>query len=655
MVNGDYVILNWDAVSDASSYNVYRDSSLLSSVSSNSFIDSSLADGMYLYEVTAVDAAGESTSRASANVTVAIDPLYSHQWHLENTGQDAFATLNGSIGEDINHSGALALGVNGAGVRINVIDTGLEIQHPDLQASIVAGGSYNYLDGGTDPTNTTDTDGDHGTSVAGLIAAVSNNGIGISGVAGAAELQGYNYLAASSTTYSDYIFAHGGDDDLENTDIFNKSLGSSPTSDSRLYSGMLDALSCYTTGGSTDMSSSTAASSCGSALRSGLGAIYVKSAGNNFSADGSQVCDSLDLTCWNVNMESEETYPYQIIVGALNAQGEKSSYSSAGSAIWISAPGGEYGWDHEYFDSELDPYGYAYNTSYPDSTLWQPALVTIDQVGCNRGYTTDRYDFNLAGVPPIGYTSFHEDASLNSNCEYTSTFNGTSSAAPVTSGVVALMLDANSSLSWRDVKHILASSARQVDSGAAALEAENVVCTNSSCSSLAFSSSLSFVVRDAWITNAAGYKYHNWYGFGAVNAGAAVAMALDYASPLGTWQKKSYQLSPSIAIPDSTGASAIATITVPDALSVEAVQLDLDIDHSCIFELAVVLHSPSGTRSVLLTPYNQFNCDQDFSSTLLSNAFYGESAVGDWTVEIYDIWETSAGTLDDVSLNIYGH
>ena len=475
MVNGDYVILNWDTVGDASSYNVYRDSSLLSSVSSNSFTDSSLVDGTYLYEITAVDSAGESASRASISVIVVIDPLYTYQWHLENTGQDAFATLGGNSGEDINHSGALALGVNGAGVRINVIDTGLEIQHPDLQESIVAGGSYNYLDGGTDPTNTTDTDGDHGTSVAGLIAAVGNNGIGISGVAGAAELQGYNYLAASNTTYSDYIFAHGGDEDnLENTDIFNKSLGSSPTSDSRLYSGMLDALSCYTTGGSTDMSSSTAASSCGSALRSGLGAIYVKSAGNNFSADGGQVCDSLELTCWNVNMESEETYPYQIIVGALNAQGKKSSYSTAGSAIWISAPGGEYGWDHEYFDSELDPYGYAYNPSNPDSTLWQSALITIDQVGCSRGYTTDRYDFNLAGVPPIGYTSFHEDASLNSNCEYTSTFNGTSSAAPVTSGVVALMLDANSSLSWRDVKHILASSARQVDSGAAALEAENV-------------------------------------------------------------------------------------------------------------------------------------------------------------------------------------
>ena len=655
MVNGDYVILNWDAVEDATSYNVYRDASLLGSVSSNSFIDSSLADGTYLYEVSALDTAGESASRASISATVVIDPLYTYQWHLKNTGQDAFATLGGNSGEDINHSGALALGVNGQGVRINVIDTGLEIQHPDLQANIVAGGSYNYVDGGTDPTNNTDSDGDHGTSVAGLIAAVGNNGVGISGVAGSAELQGYNYLGASNTTYSDYIFAHGGDDDLENTDIFNKSLGSSPTSDSRIYSSLLDALSCFTTGGSTDMSSTTAANDCGSALRSDLGAIYVKSAGNNFSDDGAQMCDSLGLTCWNVNMEAEETYPYQIIVGALNAKGEKSSYSSAGSAIWISAPGGEYGWDHEYWDSELDPYGYAYNTSNPESTLWQPALITIDQVGCARGYTTGRYDFNINGVPAIGYTSFHEDDTLNPNCEYTSTFNGTSSAAPVASGAVALMLDANSSLSWRDVKHILASSARQVDSGAAALTAENVVCTDSSCSSVVLSDSLSFVVRDAWITNAAGYKYHNWYGFGAVNAGAAVAMAQDYVSPLGTWQKKSYQSSPALAIPDSTGASASINIAVADTLTVEAVQLDLDITHSCIFELTVVLHSPSGTRSVLLTPYNQFNCHQNFSSTLLSNAFYGESAVGDWTVEIYDIWETNTGSLDSVSLNIYGH
>ena len=655
-VSSSNVNLSWNTVADATSYKVYRDSSLIASPTTTTFTDTALADGTYLYEVSAVDDAGESTSKASITVSVIIEPMYAYQWFLENTGQDAFATLGGIVGEDINHSGALALGITGEGVRVNVIDTGLEIQHPDLQANIVAGGSYNYLDGSSDPTNTTSSAGDHGTSAAGIIAAVGANGIGVSGIAGAAQLQGYNFLSVDGATYSDYILAHGGDEDnLGDTAIFNKSLGSAPTSDSRIYSGFLDALSCFTTGGVADMSSQTAADSCQSALRSGLGALYVKSAGNNFAADGDQICDSVGLTCWNVNMESEETYPYQIIVGALNAKGEKSSYSTAGPAIWISAPGGEYGWDHEYWDSELDPYGYAYNTSNPESRLWQPAMVTVDQVGCDRGYTTGRYDFNIDGVPPIGYTSFHEDDVLNPNCEYTSTFNGTSSAAPVASGVVALMLEANPDLSWRDVKHILASSARQVDSSASALELENVVCSDDSCSSTVLSDSLSFVARDAWITNAAGYQYHTWYGFGAINAGAAVAMAQTYSSTLGTWQKKSYQQSPSLAIPDSTGASAIVDFSVADALSVEAVQLDLDISHACIFELGVVVHSPSGTRSVLLTPYNQFNCDQDFSSTLLSNAFYGESAVGDWQVEIYDIWETTAGTLNSVSLNIYGH
>ena len=656
-VNGDSVSLSWDAVADATSYNLYRDGALIASPTANSYSEINLANGSYLYEVSSVSDIGESQEKASVTASVSADPLYAYQWHLHNTGQNAFATFPGTSGEDINYSSALALGVTGDGVRINVIDSGLEIQHPDLQANVVAGGSYNYLDGGSDPTNNTDTGGDHGTSVAGLIAADGSNGIGVAGVAGKAQLQGYNVLALESTTYSDYIFAHGGDEDnLADTDIFNKSLGSEPTSDSRIYSALLDALSCFTTGGSSDMSSVTAANSCDLALRSGLGAIYVKSAGNGFTAGG-QICDSVGLTCWNVNMEAEDTYPYQIIVGALNAEGEKSSYSSAGSAIWISAPGGEYGWDYEYMDAELSEYGYGVNYDPDNSSdpIAQPAMVTVDQVGCNRGYTTGGYDFGISGVPPISYTSFHEDDDLNANCEYTSTFNGTSSAAPVVSGVIALILEANPGLSWRDVKHILASSARQVDSGAAALEAENIVCSNSSCSSSVLSDSLSFVVRDAWITNAAGYSYHNWYGFGSVNAGAAVAMAQTYSSSLGAWQKNSYSQSPSVAIPDSTGASAIATLTVNDGLTIEAVQLDLSITHTCIFELAIVLHSPSGTRSVLLSPYNQFNCDQDFSSTLLSNAFYGESSVGDWRVEVYDIWETSTGSLDDVTLNIYGH
>ena len=652
--DGDSVSLSWSAVSRASSYKVYKDGSLLGEVSTNSFDDSGLDGGTYFYEVSSINEFGESADRASVTIFLSSEPLYAYQWHLQNTGQSSFASTAGTSGEDINHSGAMALGVTGDGVRVNVIDSGLELGHPDLQANIVAGGSYDYVGDDDDPTNNADANGDHGTSVAGLIAAVGNNGIGVSGVAGDAQLQGYNVLSLESATYDDYIFAHGGDESrLSNTHIFNKSLGSNPTSDARINSALLDALSCFTTGGIVDMSSDS--SHCTSALRSGLGAIYVKSSGNAFSSEGGdEECDEFGITCWNVNMESEETYPYQIVVGALNARGEKSSYSTAGSAIWVSAPGGEHGEDYNYIDSELNKYGYVYLLGDANSVRWKPAMVTTDQVSCSRGYTTERIDFKTSGVPLIGVTSFHEDEDLNPNCEYTSTFNGTSSAAPMVSGVVALMLEANSSLSWRDVKYILAKSARQVDSDAAALDVPAVVCADSSCSSYEYSSSISFTARDAWITNAAGYKYHNWYGFGGVNAGAAVAMVQSYSSSLGTWQKSSYSEDLSLSIPDATGVAATANLTVGDDLTIEAVQLELNIDHAYIADLAVVLYSPEGTRSVLLTPYNQY-LDEDFTSTLLSNAFYGENSQGDWLLEIYDLYQGDAGSLIDATISFYGY
>ena len=656
-VNNDSLRLSWNAVSGASSYVIYLGGSLRESVDTNNFSDSDLADGTYLYEVTSVNDFGESTDRAGIHIGIGVEPLQPYQWHLDNIGQSAFASSSGTSGEDINHSGASALGFTGDSVRVNVIDTGLELQHPDLQANILAGGSYDYVDGDNDPTNNYEDDGDHGTSVAGLIAAVGNNGLGLSGVAPDAWLQGFNWLLSEQTT-TGYILAHGLDDKLNSTDIFNKSLGLANFSyDRRLSDDILDALSCLTSGGSFDNSST-----CTGALRSGMGAIYVKAAGNAFEPDDESyyICDDFDLTCANANMEPEQTYPYQVVVGALNADGEKSSYSTAGSAIWIASPGGEYGYDYNYLDSEVSNYGESYIPSDTSSAFWQPAMITLDQVGCTRGRTTYRVDLGYSGVPPVGVTSFHEDDSLNPNCEYTSTFNGTSSAAPVLSGVVALLLQANPSLSWRDVKHILAQSARQVDANIAAANVPVVICINSDCSANSrgfthtYDYDINFVARDAWITNVAGYQFHNWYGFGAVNAGAAVSLAQNYNEDLGDWQKRSYSQSSTTGIPDATGVPTSLAFNVSDDLVIEAVQLDLNINHGELRDLAVVLISPADTRSVLLTPFNVFN-DEDFDSTLLSNAFYGEGSAGSWTLEIYDLWEGNSGNVAKASMNIYGH
>ena len=77
---------------------------------------------------------------------------------------------------------------NGAGVKVAVIDTGVDAGHPDLAGQVISG--YNVM---TKSVTDTDDNG-HGTHVAGTIAAVANNGIGIAGVAPGAKILSYKVL-----------------------------------------------------------------------------------------------------------------------------------------------------------------------------------------------------------------------------------------------------------------------------------------------------------------------------------------------------------------------------------------------------------------------------------------------------------------------------
>ena len=311
----------------------------------------------------------------------------------------------------------------GRGVVVNVVDSGMEIAHEDLKYNVVCG-SINF-NGGTDPTNT-DSSGDHGTSVAGIIAASSNN-VGGRGIAPEASLIAYNLLYPGLYNNINDIRAI-----LATADINNQSYGRFPIYDIKADSAVEDA---YIEGASSG--------------RSGKGKIYVKGAGNNFFnsfynpiftctyiIEGRRFNLALALfteyfaSCGNPNMDPYNTLPYNIVVAAMNASGTKASYSATGSAILISGFGGEIG-------------------------LSSPAMITTDQSGCNKGYarSSSRNDFNKGSLPNV-----------NQNCNYTSTFNGTSSATPTVAGVVALMLEANSNLSWRDVRHILVNTAKKVDS-----------------------------------------------------------------------------------------------------------------------------------------------------------------------------------------------
>jgi hypothetical protein len=549
------------------------------------------------------------------SVATVADPLVTEQWHLKNTGQTGFADTAGIAGFDINVDPVFMTGTSGANVITAVVDTGLEIAHEDLAVNVIPGQSYNFNTGSNDPTNTVDTDGDHGTSVSGLIAMARNSTGGI-GVAPAAKLKGFNFLSSNTPFVSQLVAALGGSSANPNSRdvmIFNESFGQTvtdghqhidPTVLAQLISGV-------------------------NTLRGGKGALYVKAGGNGFfdMGTGTANCDIPNVTgvsCENVNFDPENATPYQMPVGAIAASGIKASYSTAGSALWVSAPGGGGG-----FNASVAGIGFA-----PDA--YEPAMVTTDQSGCAKG----------SSVTNSGTSRFNNGQAPNTSCNYTNTMNGTSSSTPVTVGVIALMLEANPNLTWRDVKHILASTARQIDAARAAVTIA-VIGGN-------------YVAEPAWTTNNAGFHFHNWYGFGLVDANAAVVMAKTYTlGQLGTFVDTGTLSSGALsqAIPDHsiTGASSAINVTTGITFT-EAVQISVTATHTFTGDLAIELTSPKGTRSVLKTGDDGFfNSQNLIGMVLVSNALYGENPAGTWTLKVVDVAQGDTGTLTGWTLRIYGH
>lgn len=126
-----------------------------------------------------------------------------------------------TAGVDLNIGSRHMDNVRGTGVQVAVIDEGLEIAHEDLAAHVLAGESTNFLDNSTDPTNF-GFEGEHGTSVAGIVAAVGWNGKGGHGVAPEAKLSGFNFLKRQ--TYSN-LYDSWREGRSAKADVFNNSWG----------------------------------------------------------------------------------------------------------------------------------------------------------------------------------------------------------------------------------------------------------------------------------------------------------------------------------------------------------------------------------------------------------------------------------------------
>lgn len=109
------------------------------------------------------------------------DPLYNLQWAHKNTG--SAAQFSGTPDVDMKVQEAWATTMGSINIKIGVIDEGVDLTHPDLQANLLQGFNGETMTsnpGDGAPTTTTHA---HGTNCAGIIAAIANNNIGVAGVA----------------------------------------------------------------------------------------------------------------------------------------------------------------------------------------------------------------------------------------------------------------------------------------------------------------------------------------------------------------------------------------------------------------------------------------------------------------------------------------
>jgi subtilisin family serine protease/subtilisin-like proprotein convertase family protein len=354
--------------------------------------------------------------------------------------------------------------------------------------------------------------------------------------------------------------------------------------------------------------------------RNGKGCVIVFAAGNsNRPTD-----DVVNESGWPNNVISGRTqwlsgfaiHPDVITVSACTSLSKKSAYSNWGKSISVCAP------------SNNAPPGIwlpetGYISTAPQITQSLPGLgiFTTDRVG-SAGY--DQGDFT-------GY------------------FGGTSSACPVVAGVAALVLSANPDLTAREVKQILEQTADKI------------------------------VDRDpdpqlgiklgTYDTNG----HSQWFGYGKVNAGSAVAYAhrqynvrrwisrwtkqrISEAFRIPDYQKSGSSLFPFNLFGSSNPEGITSEVSMGDSGVVQQIEVKVSIIHDFLGDIEIYLMAPNQNvvqlQSRTLGRQTQLYQTYNFQNAPTLRKFIGLSAKGTWKLIVVDCVPGDTGTLNNWELNL---
>ncbi len=272
-------------------------------------------------------------------------------------------------------------------------------------------------------------------------------------------------------------------------------------------------------------------------------------------------------------LEERQNHYGLIVACAVNSTGDVARYSEEGSMLWVCGPSG---------------------------------------------------DFYLRGVlAPIGKNEYHADLA------------GTSFAAPIVSGVAALVRSANTNLTWRDVKLILAGTAQKNKS------------TDSSWQAGA----------RKYRSATKSYSYSRKFGFGLVDASAAVAAAKTWKTlpPLfANWAESSE----SGTITKSGGSKEFTIDLASDISFIEHVDININMNTTNFNRLKMTLVSPTGRESLLVTGSSRSTpcaCSLNGDFKLASARHLGESASGTWKLKISNSGDAHPAELRSWRITVHGH